>query len=56
MFHPARLVGVVRQSIYGLARKESWPAGRPDIRRLFQRDYFQEFVLHRELADLVAPL
>ena len=45
-----------RQLIDGLARKESWPAGRPNIRRLFQRGYFQEFVLHRELSDLVVPL
>ena len=63
MFHLARLVGVGRQSIDALARKESWPAGRPNIRCFhtcddcfMQRGYFQEFVLYCEFADLMVPL
>ena len=63
MFHPARLVVVGRQSIDALARKESWTPGKPNIRRFHtcvdsSRGIISriEFVLHRDLADLVVPL
>ena len=55
MFHLARLVGVGKESINALARKDSCPTGRPNISHFYTGVASSDMMVSKTLLCICRP-